>query len=273
MKNFIGILILATGVIFLLSNTGVIDTDAASIFSTFWPILIILIGIKVFFEGLIYFFHGLRRSKFHVGKAFWGALILAMGTIILGNNAGWFIFSISDLWSWTWPLLVVYIGFKIIFDRNVDIVVDFDREKKEGRKEEGKKSKNSYKKNKENRVKHNTFLGEISLGKQPFELDGADISLSIGDIDIDLTKAILKEGENYLDIRGWIGDVEILVPRDMPIQAIVNVKLGEVKLFDDQYSGTGKNASYTSSNFHDAEKKVILHVNLNIGDVEVLTVD
>ncbi|MDG5789150.1 cell wall-active antibiotics response protein LiaF [Evansella sp. AB-P1] len=273
MKKIIGLLILTIGIIFLLSNMGLIDTNAASLLSTFWPILIVIIGMKVFIEGVVFFFHSLRRSKLNVGKLIWGAIILAVGIVILGNNAGWFYFRLSDLWSWTWPLLIVYVGFKIIFDRNKDVVINLETKDNDNRNNMSNRNQNYIKKKHRNRVKYNTFIGEVSLGKKPFEIDDADISMTIGSIEVDLTRAILKTGENHVDIQGWIGDVEILVPREMAIKAFVNVRLGDVTLFDDSYSGTGRNATYTSPNFHEAEKKVILHVNLNIGDVEVLTVD
>lgn len=277
MKNIIGILILSIGLIFLLSNTGLIDTEVTSVFSTFWPVLIILIGLKVLFDGVVYFFHSLRRDKWKLGKILWAVIILAIGTILLGNNAGWFNYGLADLWSWVWPVLIVYIGFKIIFDRDGDVVIHLGakNEDEEWDKEKLKKLKKLKKLNKlgtTKRVKHNMFIGDIQMGKQPFELDGADVSMGIGDINIDLTKAILKDGENILNISGWIGSVKILVPKDMAIKAIADVRLGEVTLFDDTHSGTGRNASFTSENFYEADKKVILHVDLNIGDVEVMTV-
>ncbi|MDQ0255414.1 lia operon protein LiaF [Evansella vedderi] len=275
MKNIIGLFILTIGLLFLLSNTGLINTEVTGLFSTFWPVLIILIGLKVFFEGIIYFFHSIRRDKWHIGKTVWGAFILAIGVILLGNNAEWFSISLADLWSWTWPVLIVYIGIKILFNKTGDIVINLGPSSSEDDSDHWDKAKikKIKKKWKSNRVKYNQFIGDIQMGKQPWELDGADVAMGIGDINVDLTKAILKEGENVLNIAGWIGSVKILVPRDMALKAFADVRLGEVTLFDDSYSGTSRNATYTSENFYEAEKKVILHVNLNIGDVEVMTVD
>ncbi|MBU9713261.1 cell wall-active antibiotics response protein LiaF [Evansella tamaricis] len=279
MKNIFGILILAIGVIFLLTNTGLIDSEATSIVSTFWPILIILIGLKVLFEGFVIFLQSLKRDRWHVGKFIWGVLITAVGTVILGNNAGWFTFSVSDLWSWVWPVLVIYIGFKVIFDRDSNVVIHLGGDNEKGKKKNlnhdfSSSGSHSYKNKsfRNKRKRYHSWVGEIQLGRQPFEIDGADISLWIGDVTVDLSKAILKEGENFIDVRCWIGSVDILVPKDMAVKAVADVNLGEVTLFDDSYSGTGKNATYTSPNFHEAEQKVILVVNLNIGDVEVLTV-
>ncbi|MBU9721801.1 MULTISPECIES: cell wall-active antibiotics response protein LiaF [Bacillaceae] len=282
MKKVFGILILAVGIIFFLSNTGFIETNASSIFSTFWPVLIILIGLKVLFEGIIYFFQNLKRDKLHVGKVVFGILLTAIGVVLLGNNAGWFSFGFGDLWSWTWPILLIYIGFKVIFDRNGDVVIHLDMGDK-GKKDDFDDDDNKYddkkqekkikiKKKRKANTKHHTVVGEIQLGRTPFEVDGADISMGVGSVEIDLTKAILKDGENVIDIRSWVGSVEILVPKDMAIKAVADVRIGEVTLFDDTYSGTSRSATYTSPNFYEADKKVIMYVNLNIGDVEVLTV-
>ncbi|ADU31170.1 cell wall-active antibiotics response protein LiaF [Evansella cellulosilytica] len=275
MKNIFGLLILTIGLLFLLSNTGLIDTDVTSIFSTFWPILIVLIGLKMFFEGSIYFFQSLKRDNVSFSKAVWGALILAIGIILLGNNAEWFAYTLSDLWSWIWPLLIVYIGFKLIFNKRNDIIIDlnWDKGSTDHHHSDDVSIKKKNKEKKKQSEKHHAFIGDIQLGKHPFEIDGTNISMGIGSIEVDLTRAVLKEGENMIDIRSWIGSVEILVPRDMAVKAVADVRIGEVTLFDDTYSGTSRKATYTSPNFHDADKRVILYVNLNIGDVEVLTVD
>ncbi|PIB40729.1 hypothetical protein AOA59_27015, partial [Pseudomonas sp. 2822-15] len=81
------------------------------------------------------------------------------------------------------------IGFKVIFNRDGDVVIHLDmsdlgKKKKNVVMDEesvipdndkghyGKKSKN-----KKNKTKHHTFIGDIQFGRQPFELDGADISM------------------------------------------------------------------------------------------------
>ncbi|MCE7794881.1 cell wall-active antibiotics response protein LiaF [Salipaludibacillus sp. CUR1] len=287
MKNFIGILILSTGIVFLLANTGFIDTEVTSLFSTFWPAIIVLFGLKILFEGLVYFFHGLRRDRWHIGKIIWGLIVTAAGAVLLGNNAGWFSYGLGDLWSWIWPLLIVYIGFKVLFDRDGNVVINLGPDDIEKVKREKRKGKNKDRsadfnfgpfsgtvgRPGQDRKTHRTFIGDISLGKQPWEPDGMDINMGIGSIELDLTKAILKEGDNIIDVSSWIGSVEIYVPKEMAVKAGVYVKVGEVTLFDDSHGGTGRNATYTSPGFHESEKRLILNVDLSIGDVEVLTVD
>lgn len=284
MKNLIGILILSIGIVFLLTNTGVIDSEVTTLFSTFWPAILILYGLKILFEGIIYFFHGLKRDRWHIGKILWGIFVSALGAIMLGNNAEWFQYGLSDLWNWTWPLIVVYIGFKILFDRDGNVVINLGPEEVEKVKKSKKKDStfqfpfsstndDKHQQPKKKSRNHRTFIGDLTLGKQPWEPDGMDISMGIGSIELDLTKAILKDGENVLDVSSWIGSVEIYVPKQMAIQAKVHVKAGEVTLFHDTHAGTGRSATYTSPGFHNAEKKLILDVDLSIGDVEVLTVD
>ncbi|PYZ93524.1 hypothetical protein CR194_10165 [Salipaludibacillus keqinensis] len=280
MKKFFGILILSVGLVFLLVNTGLIDTEVTSLFSTFWPAIIVLVGLKILFEGIIYFFHGLRRDRLHIGKIVWGAIVTALGGVLLGNNAGWFQFSLSDLWNWTWPLIIIYIGFKILFDREPSVVIDFGPDQVDKMKKSAQRKKHRTKhKNmnhtgfEDSNTNHRTFMGDISLGRQPWEPDGMNVSMGIGSIELDLTKAILKEGENRIDVSSWVGSVEIYVPKEMAVHAKANVNIGEVTLFDDSHAGTGRNATYTSPGFHDADRKLILHVAVSVGDVEVLTVD
>lgn len=288
MKKLAGILILSTGVVFLLANTGLIDTDVANLFSTFWPAVIIFLGLKFIFDGIIYFFHGLKRDRWHIGKILWGLVVTAAGGILFGNNAGWFQYNLGDLWSWTWPLLIVYLGFKVLFDREPSVVIDFDSDEFKKMKK-GKQRKASFRDDsadtppepphpkkhrsfKTGNKNHWTFIGDISLGQQPWEPDGTNVSMGVGSIELDLTRALLKEGDNIIDVSTWVGSVEIYVPKEMAVQATASVKLGEVALFDDTQSGTGRDAKYVSPDFYEADKRLILNVDVNIGDVEVLTV-
>ncbi|UTR15365.1 cell wall-active antibiotics response protein LiaF [Salipaludibacillus sp. LMS25] len=291
MKKFIGSIILMIGILFLLVNTGTIDASITNMLTTFWPVIVIVLGVKLLFEGIMYFFHGLKRDRWHIGKIIWGAVVVSGGGVLLGNQAGWFYYSVRDFWSWLWPVIIVYIGFKVLFDRDTYVEVSLDsddmeqvkRQKKQKRKKMREEDsfpsscttthRNQTDGKQRTKKNYRIFIGEMTLGRQPWEPDGVDVNMGIGSIELDLTKAILKEGDNVIDVTNWIGSVEVYVPKQMAVQAAAEVKLGEVTLFDDSHAGTGRQATYTSPGFYEAEKRLILNVNLSIGDVEVLTVD
>lgn len=53
--------------------------------------------------------------------------------------------------------------------------------------------------------------------KQPFDLNDLNVSGFIGDIKIDLSKAMIPEGESTIVISGVIGNVDIYVPSDLEV--------------------------------------------------------
>ena len=48
--SIFGILVLFLGVLFLLDNFGYVTTDAWQMISKLWPVILILVGIKIFFS-------------------------------------------------------------------------------------------------------------------------------------------------------------------------------------------------------------------------------
>ncbi|MCT8140408.1 cell wall-active antibiotics response protein [Anaerobacillus sp. CMMVII] len=269
-KKMIGLLIFAVGVLFLLTNVGVIEMTMVTFFSTYWPVLIIYFGLRQVLRGLIYFTRKLRDGMWRVNKLFWGLLILAIGIILQGNKLDIFAISAGQFWSWTWPILIIYFGLSIIFNRRSDlIVVDLsgkdaaDMEDVLTKKRKGISNFNSRK----------TLIGDIRLGKTPWQIEELQTWVGIGDISVDLSTAMLEDGENLINLSGGIGDIKILVPDNLPVKINVDVKLGDVKVFENKQSGTNRFVSYVSENYALANKKVAIYVQLSIGDVKVKRVD
>ena len=53
--------------------------------------------------------------------------------------------------------------------------------------------------------------------KDPFELNDLNVSGFIGDVKIDLSKAMIPEGESTMTISGVIGNVDVYVPPDIEV--------------------------------------------------------
>ncbi|KHF31611.1 hypothetical protein CM49_06187 [Paenibacillus sp. P1XP2] len=74
-RLFGGVVLIGIGVIFLLNQLNVIDISLGYVFKHYWPVILIVLGVKELLKG--------RR-------AFAGAAILLLfGTYFLGRNEGW----------------------------------------------------------------------------------------------------------------------------------------------------------------------------------------
>lgn len=104
-RLFTGLIIIAIGILFLLRQTGHVTFDIGDLLSNFWPVILIIIGIR-----------GLLSSRAHgSGSSWWGVVVLLLGCLFLGRNLGLFSWSIGDMVPYIWPVAVILIGIQLIW--------------------------------------------------------------------------------------------------------------------------------------------------------------
>jgi hypothetical protein len=96
------IILIAVGVVFLLSNLGLVDKDIWQNFWKLWPLIFIAIGLDSLF----------RRNEI-AGPVF----MIGLGTIILLSSVGLIGWRTWDILWRLWPVLLVAIGLEILFRR------------------------------------------------------------------------------------------------------------------------------------------------------------
>lgn len=69
-----------------------------------------------------------------------------------------------------------------------------------------------------------------------------------------------------------MGDIRILVPESLAVSVNACVGLGDLVLFVDRQSGTGRRLYYIDPQFDQATRHVIIDIDLKIGDVQVVRV-
>lgn len=104
-RLFTGLIIITIGVLFLLRQTGHVTFDIGDMFSAYWPVILIIVGIR-----------GLLSSRSHgAGSSWWGAVVLLIGCLFLGHNLELFSWSIGDIVPYIWPVAVILIGIHLIW--------------------------------------------------------------------------------------------------------------------------------------------------------------
>ena len=94
------------------------------------------------------------------------------------------------------------------------------------------------------------------------------ISGFIGDVKIDLSKAIIAEEESTIVISGLIGDVDIYVPQDIEVCVSASAAIGDMKIIDEK-SGFGSKVYVMTNDYDESKRKVKISISLLIGDVDV----
>lgn len=122
------------------------------------------------------------------------------------------------------------------------------------------------------KVRYQKFIGDMFIDCKDVELHNIEVSAFIGDNEIKLHGGRLSPGLNRLVISGFIGDVRVLVPPDMPVLCTSSSFIGDVELLGKRSSGLGNTIESRSGNYDTAEAKLFIAVNHFIGDVRVYVV-
>ncbi len=327
-KSFLGVLLITIGILYLLTNIGVIPLGLREIIATYWPLVIVVWAGVRFVEG--FFMKTSRKQKFN--RIYWSLGFMIIGAVLLENRLNYFTEEGIGLWGIVFSIIIIYVGLSIVFFKSngmeFKITEDepMEKRRKEDRdcgeefgqgnfeeassedeiKERMKQKKQKIKekvrydsgykdKKEEEKKKHSKvynfedikaskdrfhFIGEIRLGDQPWALENSSYSLGVGEVYMDLTTALLEEGVTYVNLSGWVGSVQIIVPEDLAIDVSADVNVGSVEIFGEEQefskhnkqrrSGVSTNLlCYRSENYDQALKKVRINASVNIGEVSV----
>ena len=119
-RIFWGIALLAAGGVLLLRQAGVIEFDLSYIFATYWPVILIFLGLQ-----------NMLLVKSHGGGAgWWGIFMVLLGGFFLGRNLGVVDMSLGAVIQYGWPVILIVIGLTRIAE--YVMAKDPDKDKKEG---------------------------------------------------------------------------------------------------------------------------------------------
>ncbi|MGR0118434.1 LiaRS two-component regulatory system accessory protein LiaF [Bacillus halotolerans] len=236
-KQLLGLMIALFGISMFLQIIGIGDL-------LFWPLFFLIAG---------YFLKKYSRDWL-------GSVMYIFAAFLFLKN----LFSITfNLFGYAFAAFLIYAGYRLvkgkpIFEPNEKPI---DLTKKEKQSEPPKD------------VKHpdmrSFFIGELLMMKQPFDLNDLNVSGFIGDVKIDLSKAMIPEGESTIVISGVIGNVDIYVPSDLEVAVSSSVFIGDINLIGSKKSGLGTKVYAASPDFSESKRRVKVSVSLFIGDVDV----
>jgi len=222
-----GIVIIAIGVIALLDNLGLVEISFSYLVNLLWPLLIGIAGINFIVN---------RRD---IPGIVTGSLLIALGVIFLGNNAGFFDVDMRKFWQGFWPVIIILIGINVLS------------------------------KNKSNSSGHLAIMGAVEKNNAGWELKSADYSALMGGIELDISKAAFSEKEINLGLTAILGGITVIVPEDVAITCNGTAVLGGIDLMGRGSGGIVGNASMQSGDLQSADKIVHLNCLCIMGGIEI----
>ncbi len=122
------------------------------------------------------------------------------------------------------------------------------------------------------KVKYERFFGDMFIDCNNVNLQNVEVSIFLGDVEIKLHGGRLAHGLNRMVISGFVGDVRILVPHDMPVYAQCSNFIGDIELFGRQTSGFGNNLEAQTANYSNDRDRLYIAINYFIGDIRIYVV-
>ncbi|WP_289140816.1 cell wall-active antibiotics response protein LiaF [uncultured Brevibacillus sp.] len=281
-KMLAGVLIILTGIGLLLNGLHIITFGLFDL----WPMLLVYFGARLW------------KQNNRIG----GGILISLGTIIALEM--WFSIGIDDLFRLAVPFVFIYFGFRLVRGRTRqkgplpkrDTVLakedlDFQPESMpgdEGIADESKGQSESWTKwrppgakaaDKDGSTVHrdrmlpkdsrSSLIGDFHLTSGRFELSQLHVWHGIGDVVIDLSRAMLMKEEALLIVEGWVGDVTIYVPVDLPVLVSAELTVGDLEVFSHRQGGVNRSLMIRSDHYDQAVHKVNLHISLLVGDIKV----
>jgi len=102
------------------------------------------------------------------------------------------------------------------------------------------------------------------------EIRKESFSHGFGDFDLDLTRAMIPEGQNAVRASHGFGDLTVSVPRDLAVRIKASAGFGDVQVFGQRAEGIGPRLDFESDDYVTATRKLDLEVNAGFGDVSVV---
>lgn len=137
--------------------------------------------------------------------------------------------------------------------------------------EQEEKEKRKEKRQAKHQLPYETFsiLGDFHMHYHRFELRDMKVTNGIGDVKIDLSKAVIPPGETTIEINALLGDIHIYVPYELEVSVQASVLMGEMDLLGHHQDGIARRFATQSAGYQQATKRVNIILSLGLGEIDV----
>lgn len=230
---------------------------------------IILISAVILLLEVTFFNQGLIFSLFvsilmvYLGRK---SLPKKRGKLLFWGGIAFFSISIFHMITFRFLLLAIFIHFVIQFAQSkrvpnmISPVVGMPRENKSPQ-EQVIQRKPLFK---------NILFGQQRTPDHVYEWNDINIQTGVGDSIIDLSYTVIPKGETVINIRNFIGNIQIFVPYDYEVSVLHSALVGSTTVFDYHESKMFNQVVHLQTpEYEKAEQKIKILTSVVLGDIEV----
>ncbi|MGV8146129.1 MAG: LiaF domain-containing protein [Alkaliphilus sp.] len=222
-RRVMGVAIVIFGVLMLLDNFDIYEIDMSLVFGLIIPFVLLGWGIEMI------------SRKGDIGAKIFGVVITVIAINMLSRKLDWFYVEMNMIWGILWPALLIFIGYKMIFQI----------------RSRGKIA----------------FLGGIEQKTEGWQLEDGSYMAIMGGVELDITKAKIVEGKTVLYLTAIMGGIDVLVPNDVNIICRGTAIIGGIDFFEK--SGGGIFASVKEEHKGNYSKTIEIRAEAIVGGVDV----
>lgn len=118
-------------------------------------------------------------------------------------------------------------------------------------------------------IQKQAVLHSLKREHEQYELSHMSVWSVINEVTLDLSYALLEKNEITITLHGLIGDIDIIVPKDMAIKVDAELWIGEIEIDGNKESGTMCRVIWCSPDYEHHDMKVNLVCSFIVGDIQV----
>lgn len=120
-----------------------------------------------------------------------------------------------------------------------------------------------------NHVQKQNITANIHWNRDPWTLRNTSMWHILGEINIDLSLAMVEEQENTLLLTGIVGDIDLVISEDYGIEIEAFSLFGQINLGDEKDNGVLNRLYWKSPNYDQREQKVKITISYLVGNVDI----
>ena len=190
----------------------------------------------------------------------WGGILILIGVLFLFQNFN--MLDIGDIISTFWPLVLVVVGLKILYDRKSKDEDDFEivKDTVESKTEDNVTSDS---------ISRNNVFGDMKINISSKKFSGGSVSNVFGDLRIDLSKATVIDNKCKLYVNGVFGSVYIKLPHGVQSKIKANSVAGELNIKDELHDGLFGNIKKEDPGYAETAKRIFISSSIIFGSITI----
>jgi len=179
-----------------------------------------------------------------------GVLLIALGLLFLLDSMD--VMEFGDLIRTYWPLILIFLGVQSIVGHT------------------GRPQTESPGKVDSSDILHQSAVfGDLTTRVESRSFGGGSVSTVFGDIELDLSRVELREGQSLLKLSGVLGSTRIWLPPGIDYGVSLSTVLGDLAVRDQRMDGFSPTLRYQTPGYAQASRTLMITASRVLGDVNV----